>query len=265
MKTISFVIPFYNEEKRLGKTFEALRKLKLPASLVLENLIFVNDGSTDKSELLIKKEKKSLKDALKSEVSVISYSENKGKGYAVKQGILSSTSDYCLFFDVDISTPLSEIWKFLLPMARDVDVIIGTRKTAKSEVLVHQPFLREFLGRGFTVFTRSFLGIKASDITCGFKAVSRMAGKIIGSQMTISGWGYDAELLYLAQKENLSLEEMPVVWSNDPNSRVNLYKAVLTTLKELFIIKWEYNFKPALTAYPNRMSLAFSKFASIFV
>lgn len=265
MKTISFIIPVYNEKERLAKTFRALRELKLPKSLLLESIIFVDDGSTDNSKALIERANTSLGEVLKTTVKLVSYPQNKGKGHAVKMGLLESTSQYSLFFDVDISTPLSEITKFSEPIEEEIDVIVGTRKTSKSEVLVHQPFLREFLGQAFTTFTRNFLNIKVSDITCGFKAFSQRATRTIAPQMRINGWGYDAELLVLAQKEGFVNIEIPVIWANDPNSRVKIHKAIISTLKELFTIKWEYSLKPALTVYPNRMFMTFSRLASLFV
>lgn len=265
MKTISFIIPVYNEKNRLAKTFQALKELKLPKSLLLENIIFVDDGSIDNSKTLIKRVSTDLGQILKATTKLVSYPQNKGKGYAIKMGLLESTSQYSLFFDVDISTPLSEITKFSELIEEGTDVIVGTRKTPKSEVLIHQPLLREFLGQAFTTFTRKFLNIKVSDITCGFKAFSQRATRTIAPQMRINGWGYDAELLVIAQKEGFVSTEVPVMWANDPNSRVKIHKAIILTLKELFIIKWEYYFRPALTAYPNRMFMAFSRLASLFV
>lgn len=265
MKTISFIIPVYNEEKRLAKTFKALRELKLPKSLNLESVIFVDDGSTDNSKLLIRKASLLIGAILKTNIKLISYPQNKGKGFAIKQGLLYASSDYTFFFDADISTPLWEVSKFLPYFKDDIDLVVGTRKTQGSEVIIHQSHLREFLGQAFTLFTKIFLGLKVSDITCGFKAISRRAAAIIAPQLKINGWGYDAELFFLTQKEGFKSMEVPVIWSNDPNSRVKIKEAVITTLKELFTIRWEYSVKPGLLAYPRFLSLAFTRLASIFL
>src|SRR5437762_432977 len=104
MKKISFVIPFYNEENRIEKTFKALNALVLPVGLKLENIIFVNDGSKDKTLLKLNEFKK--KSKFGSKVNIVTYKINQGKGYAIRRGMLESKSDYTLFFDADMSTPL---------------------------------------------------------------------------------------------------------------------------------------------------------------
>ncbi|HKC14386.1 MAG TPA: glycosyltransferase [Patescibacteria group bacterium] len=265
MRTISFVIPVYNEEERLSKTFDALKKLKLDSSLLLESIIFVDDGSKDSSLSLIKKNIPNLKRTLNTDIKLLSYPENKGKGYAVKTGLLASTSDYSLFFDVDISTPLTEISKFITYMEKGADLIIGTRKSDKSKVLVHQSPLREFMGHIFTQFAKMFVGIKVTDFTCGFKAVSYKASKIIAPLLRVNGWGYDVELIFLTERVGFTTQEVPVIWSNDPNSRVKMYKAVITTLKDLLTIKWEYSLKQGLISYSKTMGWGVSRFASIFL
>lgn len=262
MRTISFVIPVYNEKDRLRKTFRALQEFEPGNSFLLERIIFVDDGSTDNSNALIKN---FISDFKKIEIKLISYSINKGKGYAVRKGLIASPSEYTLFFDVDMSTPLSELFKFKVDMEKGINLIIGTRKDEKSKILVHQSFIREFLGQAFINFTRLFLNLKTSDITCGFKMLSQKTVRTIVPKLKINGWGYDAELILLAERENLSLKEIPVIWANDPNSRVKLEKAVITTLKELLLIKWDYSVKPRLLFYPKSISLAFSRFASFFL
>lgn len=249
MKTISFVIPVYNEEKRLKKAFKALKNLKLPRGLKLNEVIFVNDGSTDKTVGILKKNIPSVFPI--SPISlispkIISYSQNKGKGYAVKQGMLASKADYTLFFDADISTPLSEINKFMPYIKNDIDVIIGTRKNGESTVIKHQPFFREILGRGFTLITQKFLGLNVTDFTCGFKAFSKQAKEKIFSKSKINSWGYDAEIIFLAQKNNLTIAEKAVTWSNDEQTKVKLHKAIPQTLFDLIKILWKHEIKEKL-------------------
>ncbi len=246
MKSISFIIPVYNEEKRLKKTFEALLNLKLPSQLKLEEVIFVNDGSTDKTKLKIESSKLKIEQKLKTKVQLISYEKNQGKGFAVKTGMLASTSEYSIFFDADISTPLSELQKLVSLMEKGTDVIVGTRKNGKSTVLIHQPKVRELLGRGFTQITKLALGLSGTDFTCGFKAFSKRAKDGIFTQSRISGWSYDAEIIFLAQKLNLSIKEKSVIWSNDKNTKVKLYKAIPQSFLDLATIQWYFSFKPFL-------------------
>lgn len=232
MKTISFVIPVYNEEKRLENTFKALEELQLPRGLQLREIIFVNDGSTDKTGIKIKNHTRGARP-----YTLISYKKNKGKGYAVRQGMLASTSDYTLVFDTDISTPLSELEKFMPFMEKNIAVIIGTRKNGKSTVIAHQPLLRESMGHVFTFIAKVILQTNVSDFTCGFKAFSAPARTYIFSQSTINGWAFDGEALFLAKKGGFVVREKPVIWSNQSGSKVTLFKAIPQTLFELLLIR----------------------------
>ncbi len=259
MKTISFVIPVYNEEKRIGKALQALRRGGYLYGLKLEKIIFVSDGSTDKTVTILKQSRKSLQNCLKTKVEIIAYKKNRGKGYAVKRGMLSSTSNYALFFDCDMSTPLSELKKFLPQFKKGSDVIVGTRKNGRSTVIEHQPLYRELLGKCFTLLSNISLNTWVSDFTCGFKAFSRQATKEIFSSAQIEGWGYDAEILFLARKFGYKLPEVPVIWSNDERTKVDLKTAVFQTLYELYQIRRNaimgiYKYRPTLkTALITRL------------
>ena len=261
MKTISFVIPFYNEEARIGKTFKALNELSLPMGLKLEQIIFVNDGSSDKTLNKFKDFKKRSKIGYK--VNIVTYETNRGKGYAIRKGMLESSSDYTLFFDADMSTPLTELKKFMPFINRGVDVIVGTRKNGESTVMKHQPFLREFLGKGFTLLTQIVLNIIVTDFTCGFKAFSKKTIKPVFTQAKINGWGYDAELMFLATKLGFSIEEKSVLWANDERTKVKLYKAIPQTLMELWDIRWLHTFKPALGILSNPQKNLIARVTSI--
>ncbi len=247
-QTISFVIPVFNEEKRLNKTFKALNELQLPSGLKLQDIIFVNDGSTDQTVKLVEKFGKNKK--FKAQVVLLTYPVNQGKGYAIRQGMKYSTAGYTLFFDADMSTPLSELTKFVPAMRNNQDIVIGTRKNGHSTVTKHQPFVREFLGKGFTKMTQFILGVGVTDFTCGFKAFSRTAKDTIFAQTTINGWGYDAEVLFLASKQNFSMQEVAVAWANDERTKVNLFKAIPQTLKELWLIRTKHSLY-AHTLFPS--------------
>ena len=246
MKTISFVIPIFNEEKRINKTFKALKRFKVPEGLKLSEVIFVDDGSEDKTVLKITKAKKAISKKLKAKVKTISYAKNMGKGYAVKKGMLASKADYTLFFDADMSTPLTELSKFVPFINDNTDVIIGTRKNGHSTVIVHQPKIRELLGKGFTLMTKTILRLNVTDFTCGFKAFSKEAKNEIFAKSFIKRWGYDAEIVFLADKYKFKIAEKSVTWSNDKNTKVKLYKAIPETFMEIFSIYWRHEIKPAI-------------------
>ena len=235
MKTLSLVIPAYNEEKRLDNTFQELKKLRLPRGLRLAEVIFVNDGSTDKTVACIKAFQKQTKKKLSTKL--ISYKPNMGKGFAVRQGMLSARGDYAILCDADMSTPLSQIERFAPFMQKNVPIIVGTRKNGKSTVIKHQPRYREFLGKGFTKLAQVVLQSKTTDFTCGFKAFNTTAREAIFPLARINGWGYDAESVFIAQKHGFFLQEVPVVWSNDARTKVHVGKAIFTSLMELAHIR----------------------------
>lgn len=244
MITLSIVIPVYNESERISKTFEALKELRLPDVLKLDKIIFVNDGSTDNTKQLIMNEKKHLAKILKTKIEIISYKKNQGKGYAVKVGMNKSKSRYTLLTDCDISTPLSEIEKFVESIKLGTPIIIGTRKNGHSTVVVHQARYREILGKCFTLLSNVILNTWVTDFTCGFKAFSKEAKEKIFKNSKIKGWGYDAETLFLAKKFKFRIVEVPVVWSNDNRSKVNLLKDLPLSFSELISIR-VYNFAPS--------------------
>ena len=237
MKTLSIVIPVYNEEKRLNKTFKALSEGFSFTGIRLEKLIFVNDGSSDETLEKIKNYQGKLGKKLKAKVEIYSYQPNKGKGHAIKTGMLISDSDYTLCFDADIATPLSEFKKFLPLIRKNTPVIIGTRKNGESTVTSPQPLYRQLLGRGFTYLANLILNTWATDFTCGFKAFSREAKEAIFNQSIIDGWGYDAEILFLAKKQGFRVIERAVLWQDDRQSRVKLYKDLPLSFLELLKIR----------------------------
>ncbi len=236
-KTISFVVPVYNEEKRLIKCIVALRNAVIPEPLILEKIIFVDDGSVDATYDLLYKFSSQVEKDTGAEVEIVSYGQNRGKGYAIKTGMSQSESDYTLFFDVDMATPLVELEKFVPLMEQNKPVIIGTRKNGESTVVNHQPRSRELLGRAFTLLSQTILNTWVTDFTCGFKAFSREARVDIFTRSMIDRWGYDSEIIFLARKLGYNIVERAVVWSDDSNTRVKLSKAVFTSLSELIRIR----------------------------
>lgn len=236
--SISFVIPVYNEEKRIEKTIKALKKGFNFEPLKLEKVIFVNDGSKDNTVSTIKPFVKGLEKVLKAKVEIISYSKNRGKGFAIKTGMLKANSDYNLFFDADMATPLDQIKKFIPFMEQGKDVIIGTRKNGHSTVINHQPLYRELLGKCFTLLSNVALNTWVTDFTCGFKAFSREAKNEVFKRSKIDRWSYDAEIMFLSRKLGYTIQEKAVTWSDDRNTKVKILKSIYTSLKELMQIRF---------------------------
>lgn len=235
MQKVSVLIPVFNEEERLKIVFDALVQT-WPKEIRLKEIIFVDDGSTDQTVKIIKRKSNFLSKNLGVPIKLISYKQNRGKGYAVKKGMQVSIGDLLLLTDVDMSTPFTELEKFFINKKTKGEVIVGTRKNGHSTVVIAQPLYRQVLGKMFTYLTQFILRVKVSDFTCGFKIFNKNVYKSIYPLMKIDRWGYDAEILFLAKKNNFVISEVPVLWANDQRSKVNIFKDMVRSLFDLFNI-----------------------------
>lgn len=226
MPDISIVIPAYNEEKLIEDTLQkVLVELKnLRRSF---ELIVVDDGSSDNTSKIVKTVKG---------VRLITLSKNVGKGGALREGMLEAKGKYVIFMDADLSVPLSFIRPMISKLKKS-DVVIGTRRVTNSKIVVHQPLIRESLGRVFTKLTQVMTNTKLSDYTCGFKGFSYEAAQKVFSNALINRWAYDSEIMFLANKYGFKIREMPVEWYNRAESKVNLKNAIITSLRDLFVIR----------------------------
>jgi len=228
--SLSVVLPVYNEERTLEATFEAL--VPFLEGLDREfDVICVDDGSTDGSLAILRRAR-----ADDPRIKLIELPENRGKGGAVRAGMLAAEGDFGLFMDCDLSTPLDEIPGFLGALESGYDVVLGNRRSPGSQLTRRQPRLRETLGRGFTLLTRVLLAPGVQDFTCGFKAFRRGAARQIFERSTLDGWAFDAELVVIAQEQGLKLVQVPVRWHHEDDTKVRLLGAVLGSLRELGII-----------------------------
>jgi len=255
MTNIDFIIPVYNESKRLKTTFQALNSFVAPKGAKIAKVIFVNDGSTDNTLKLLRSK------ALKFSKKIVTYTQNMGKGYAVKKGFLAATADYALFMDADMSTPLTELAKLMPFISQNQPVVIGTRKNGHSTVTVHQPWVREHLGKVFTLLSQIILNTWVTDFTCGFKAFSRPAYSVIAPRMAINRWGFDSEILFIARILGFPIQEKALTWANEPNSRVNLAKDIARSFSELLQIRLnhlsgKYSSIPKASILPSRLRTA---------
>ncbi len=225
---ISVVIPVYNEEKRINNLTTIISYLK--KQKYKSEVIVVNDGSTDKTYKLLKLLK------LKLNFKLFSYNKNLGKGYAIKTGMLNSRGKYRLFLDIDLSTPIEEVDK-MLPHLKKNDIVIGSRKMESSNLIVRQPYAREFLGKIFTLLSQIILQMGITDFTCGFKCFSRESAEQIFPRQRINRWGFDSEILYLAKKGKYSIKEIPITWKDDKRTKVKFPQDILSSLGELLKIR----------------------------
>lgn len=230
---LSFIVPLYNEEERIEKSIREISEFRRTLPYETE-WIFVDDGSRDRTETLAR-------EALGSQpYRWIRFERNQGKGRAVQQGMLQATGDYLFFTDADLSTPLGEYRKLLHALEAGSDVAIGSRGLVDSDVALHQNWVRESMGKIFNRVARllTFKGIR--DSQCGFKAFRREAAQHLFSQQKIAGFSFDAEILYLAQKQGDRIAEVGVRWVNSKASKVRMIRDSLGMLIELIKIRWHH-------------------------
>jgi len=238
MKTLTIVIPVYNEAERLKKVLIALSKKPKFKDISLEQIIFVNDGSKDQTLAVINSKKALIEKKSGAKVKIISYQANQGKGYAVRKGMQASKADYTLMMDADLSTPLTELNRFLPLIKQNKAVIIGTRKTSQAAIKIPQPLYRQLLGKVFTLLSQLMLNTWVSDFTCGFKLFNKQAKQQIFDTAVINRWGYDAEIIFLARILDFKIYEIPVYWQDDKRSKVNVFRDSLQSLSELLQIRY---------------------------
>lgn len=229
---LSVVVPAYNEEAR-GLRENILVMLNfLEAKPYSWELIVVDDGSQDGTAAAV--------EAAAAEagvdVTLLSNSSNRGKGYAVKRGVLAAKGRNIFFTDADLSTPIDEIDN-LLPWLESFDIVIGSRALADSEIVVGQSVYRVLLGRVFRLLTRIIVISGIKDTMCGFKGYRREVARHIFGRQRLAAFGFDVETLYLAKKFGYSVAQRPITWRDIAGSRVNPIREGLTALCDLVTIR----------------------------
>ncbi len=223
---LSVVLPVYQEERVLEGTLAQLLE-RLPNWAGSFEILVVDDGSTDRS-LEIARAAAEQDDR----IVVQACPENRGKGNAVRVGMRAARGARRVFLDADLSTPLDELAP-LLAALEQADVALGSRRAPGAEISVRQPRLRESLGRGFTLLTRTLLAPGVSDFTCGLKGFRGPAAESIFAVSRLDGWAFDAELVTIARTQGHQLSEVPVHWHHEEDSKVRLVSAVLVSLRDL--------------------------------
>lgn len=226
---LSIVIPAYNEENRIGDTLRHIETYLARQSYRCE-VIVVDDGSEDGTAFLVKKDF--------PKVRVISYRPNRGKGYAVRAGMLGARGKIRVFYDADGSTPIEELEKLWPVFESGADAAIGSRAHAESLIHVRQHRVREFMGRVFNGLAQTFVVHGFSDTQCGFKAFRGPAVEKLFHRQRLDGFCFDTELLYIARKHTLRVEEVPVRWANEPRSHVHMVRDSFRMFRDLFRIRW---------------------------
>ena len=232
---LSIIIPAYNEEKRLRRTLACIHDYFPVAQIQADNVevIVVDDGSTDETVEVTREGMREM-----PYLRVISNSENRGKGYSVRRGMLEARGSVVLFTDADLSSPIEESEKLLAAIKTGNDVAIGSRAMDRSLIKVHQSRLREIAGIIFNGFVKLFTRLPFQDTQCGFKAFRREPSRIVFEQQRVEGFGFDPEILFLAQRHGLLTAEVPVRWAHDDATRVRVVRDSLQMFCDLLLIRW---------------------------
>jgi glycosyltransferase involved in cell wall biosynthesis len=230
---VSIIVPAYNEAVRLRRSLRTI--LEYLNRYGNSELILVDDGSTDHTTAVAEQ---SLRHSGSVSTRLISYSKNRGKGYAVRTGLLAARAPIALFTDADLSTPITEVPKLVDPIARgDCDFAFGSRALDRSLIGVHQPWTREMGGRVFNLVVRLATGLPFWDTQCGFKAFRMSVCRPLAAAATVERFGFDVELLYIAHRAGLRLREIPVRWDHCDGSKVCVQRDAARMIGEIQTVR----------------------------
>jgi dolichyl-phosphate beta-glucosyltransferase len=221
------VVPAYNEQDRLPRTLARLAEYYDDQAYDYE-VIVVSDGSRDETDSVVSEFAVS-----HAKFRLVSYPQNRGKGYAVRLGMLAARGENVLFCDADLATPQEETGKLLRHMADGADVAIGSRPLRESNLEIRQPWYRELLGRLFNraVQTLAIRGI--DDTQCGFKVFTQASAQAVFRRCKLDGFSFDFEALMVARDLGYRIDEVPIRWSHVEGSKVVLLRDGPRMLRDL--------------------------------
>lgn len=230
--THSFIIPAYNESERLSESIPKVLEYVRERGFAAE-IIVANDGSTDKTVEVVRQFAVS-----NSMIVLLENPGNRGKGYSVRNGMLHARAEVALFTDADLSSPITEADKLFGALSAGADVAIGSRWLQRELQTERQPLMRQLYGRLFNLGLRVVLGLRYKDTQCGFKAFNRRAIDTVFTRQRIERWGFDPELLFLADKFKLRTLEVAVEWAHDHRSKIHPVRDGLRMGMEVLKIRW---------------------------
>ena len=228
---VSIVVPAFNEADRIADSLNRIEAFLKRVPWTAEVLV-VDDGSGDETCGIVRRHQF-------PGLRLIQIATNQGKGNAVKVGVLAATGHFVIFTDADLSAPIEETEKLLSAAeTQAADVVIGSRALDRSFIEKHQSRGRELGGIAFNLMVRLFLGLKISDTQCGFKLFRRDKIVPVFERMTISGFGFDPELLFIAARRQLKVLEIPVRWSHAEGSKIRFLRDSVRMFTDLIRIRW---------------------------
>jgi dolichyl-phosphate beta-glucosyltransferase len=232
----SVIIPTYNEaskEKEMGEHLASIDEYFKNLGQTYE-IVVVLDGPTDgKTPDLVKKQAEKY-----SELRIVERAENRGKGFTVREGLLAANGQIRLFTDMDGATPIAMLDRMIPKFQEGFDIVIGSRDMNESQVKIHQPKWKEFLGNAGNLLIQATTGLWGmKDTQCGFKAFNEEAVKNIIPRCMVDRWGIDFEILMIGNKLGYKIAEVPVEWLDRGASLVGI-SGYISTFRDLFRVKW---------------------------
>jgi dolichyl-phosphate beta-glucosyltransferase len=227
-RSISIIIPAYNEEKRLPATLREVKAYLAGSRWEFSEIVVVDDGSRDGTAEV----------ARVAGVRLLENPGNRGKGYSVRHGMMKGQGEWLLFSDADLSTPIEELEKLWSAVEREgAQAAIGSRDLDRSLIGVRQPLFREVGGRFFNLVMRLVTALPFHDTQCGFKLFEGEAARAIFSRQLLERFGFDVEVLYIAQGLGYRTLEVPVRWNDVAGTKVKMWGAAAAFLDPLRV-RW---------------------------
>jgi glycosyltransferase involved in cell wall biosynthesis len=221
-RSISIIVPAYNEEKRLPTALPKIIQFLQRSAWDFAEVILVDDGSTD-GTLRVAEQFRAEFPLMR----VLRNPGNRGKGYAVRHGMLECRGDWALFTDADLSAPIEELDKLWAAAEREnAQVAVGSRALDRALIGVHQSWFRENAGKMFNLVMRLVTGLPYWDTQCGFKLFEARAAQEIFGRQLLDGFGFDVEVLFIAQHLGYRAVEVPVRWNDVQGTKVSAWRGV---------------------------------------
>jgi dolichyl-phosphate beta-glucosyltransferase len=230
---LSIVIPAFDECERLPASLARIAE-HLGAERGAVEVVVVDDGSADDTAGAAERAGAAHGLSLR----VLRHAPNRGKGFAARRGMLDARGAAILLTDADLSVPIEHLGAFRDRLAAGARVVSGSRHAPGARIAVHQPAFRERLGGAFRGLAARLVAPGISDFTCGFKLFAHDAAREIFGRQRLWGWGYDVEILFIARRCGIAVEEAPVEWRDDRRTRVRLWRDAPRSLLDLLRIRW---------------------------
>ncbi len=227
---LSIIIPAYNEERRLGESLKQVAAFVAAQDYAIE-VIIVNNNSTDATPQIARAF------AEAHPYARVLDEPRQGKGAAVRTGMMAAQGKYLFACDADFSMPAEEIAKFMPPALSGYDIAIASRE-APGARRIGEPYYRHLMGRVFNFIVRLIAVPRIQDTQCGFKCFRREVARDIFPRQTISGWGFDVEILFIALRRGYTVVEVPITWYYRTQSRVHPLRDSITMLTEVLRVRW---------------------------